>query len=886
MSPESGSRYRIQDLLGVGGMGQVYRALDTRLDRPVALKLLRGGDAETEERMLREARAQARVEHPNVCRVLEAGKLDGKPFIAMQLVDGVPIDEATGSDLRQTIDLMRRVAEAVQAAHSQGLVHRDLKPGNILVEEREGELEPVVVDFGLAIEPAEPGLTRTGVVRGTPGFMAPEQISGPRDRIDRRTDVYALGAVLYQLLAGRPPHEGETPVEVMMQATSREPPSLRSLADGVPRDLAVVVHKCLQRDPDRRYSSARLLAEDLERLLAGEPVLARAPSWSYRAAKAIHRHRGRAVAVAVVLVILLIGGVKYTVDLRRERAAAVTAREEAEEVTGFLVDLLEGAGPREARGRDVTVRELVDRAAERIDIDLGGRPAVEARITEVLGSLYMSFGELERSEELVSRALEMRQTPGGRASSLNVLADVRYWQGDYEEAEELYRRSLALRRKVDTALTAAPLHGLGKVAIETGRLDEARSLLEELVRIRRATEAQPHQISAALGELGRAEREAGLFDEAEAHLEESLELLEPYGEDDPRRLAALSNLGMIHHQRGQLSRAAETFEELVALERELLGEEHYHVATTLTNLARTFRTAGRYDRAEELYAEVLAIYEETVGPDHQWMGVVLNNLGKLHRDLGRFELAREELERALEILVPAVGENASRTAIAYLNLGQVEMDLGRFEEAKTLLDRGVTGLRRNGERHPFVGIGLEIVGDLHLRSGRIDEALATLEEALSIQEEAFGSDHTRTARCRARWAWARLESGDPEQALALANRSIESMERQVADRPQELQGARSLALALTVQARALEDLGRDPTSAYRRLAEILEPRQKGREVVEIAALYAEGLQGVGRAEEARIILRELAETGWTSGALALGREAPDGPGGPALSAPR
>ncbi|HSL84275.1 MAG TPA: tetratricopeptide repeat protein, partial [Thermoanaerobaculia bacterium] len=573
-----------------------------------------------------------------------------------------------------------------------------------------------------------------------------------------------------------------------------------------------------------RYDSARLLAEDLERFLDGRPVLAQPPSWTYRAVRVFRRHRRLAAGLAVAALLAMAGAVKYTVDLRNERAAAEAAREEAEEVSAFLVSLLEGASPEEARGREVPVRELLDRAAARIDGDLAGRPAIRGRILTVLGSLYTRLGDLERAEALLLDALALRREDRpadgtAHATLLSALGALRYWQGDYGAARRRYQEALAaIPEDGDPAARGAALHGVATVAIEQGEVEEARALLEDLVASRRSQDPpRPLDLASAVTELGRVEHLAGDLQRARELMEESLRLSEPYGRNHPSRSTHLSNLAMIHHDLGDLDRAAAALEESLAIDRAVLGERHHLVGLTLANLARTYRAAGRYAEAEAAYRETLSIYRETVGPDHQWVGMTLGNLGKLHRDLGRLEAARRELTEAEEIQRAAVGEDAPAMGAVLYQRGWLELDLGARERAAELFGRALAIFRRADERHPHAGLGLEALGVLHLTAGRPEQAVEDLSLGLSIQEEAFGADDARAARCRARLALALVAAGRGEEARPLAERSVRDMEAQVRDRPQELPAVRGLAHALLARARAAESRG-GREAAYRRLA--------------------------------------------------------------------
>ncbi|MEM8995199.1 MAG: serine/threonine-protein kinase, partial [Acidobacteriota bacterium] len=305
------TRYLTAVALGTGATAEVFRAHDTLRGCDVALKFLRHDDPDLIARMAREARAQARLDHPSICRIFEVGALDGRPFIAMQYVDGEELDVAArGMTPEQKARVIWQVAEAIQVAHAEGVVHRDLKPANIMVERRgDGGLHPVIVDFGLALEPREETLTRAGDLLGTLAYMAPEQIGGPRSRVDRRADVYALGATLYHLLVGHPPFVDGQGVDLLMQVAHAEPPPPRRLDASIPEALETIVLACLEKEPQRRYASAAALAADLRRFLDVEPILARRPGLGARLGRSIRRHKVRSLLVAVAVVAVLAAAV-------------------------------------------------------------------------------------------------------------------------------------------------------------------------------------------------------------------------------------------------------------------------------------------------------------------------------------------------------------------------------------------------------------------------------------------------------------------------------------------------------------------------------------------------------------------------------------------------
>jgi serine/threonine protein kinase/Tol biopolymer transport system component len=304
ISPEQ--RYEVGELLGNGGMASVYRATDKALGRVVALKFLRDENPLAIARFQREARAQARMDHPHICRVHEVGELRGRPFISMQYIAGSTLASVLGElSCEEKVALLRVVALAVQAAHEAGLIHRDLKPTNILVERsKDGVYKPFVTDFGIARESSEPGLTVTGEVLGTPQYMSPEQALGNKDAIGARSDVYALGATLYAALAGVPPFGGSSVSEVLVKVIAGDPPSLRGRDAAIPRALDTIVMRCLSAQAEARYPSAQALADDLGRFLAGEPLETRRPGALARLRKLVRRHRAASVAIASALVAL------------------------------------------------------------------------------------------------------------------------------------------------------------------------------------------------------------------------------------------------------------------------------------------------------------------------------------------------------------------------------------------------------------------------------------------------------------------------------------------------------------------------------------------------------------------------------------------------------
>ncbi len=655
---EAGQRigpYRLHSVLGRGGMGTVYHASrEDDFTKPVALKIIQRhllSDA-TVRRFHAERQILARLEHPNVARLLDGGTTDdGRPYLVLELVDGEPIDaycRRHNLSIADRLRLILPVFEAIAYAHRNLIVHRDLKPGNVLVT---AEGIPKLVDFGIAklLEDGEPdNLTRLGERPMTPRYSSPEQVLG--DPVTTASDVYSAGVLLYRLLTGRLPGDLETcsPPEmarricehpplkastaVQRDRPDREEPAAaadsRKLARQLAGDVDAILLKALRKRPEHRYSTIEEMAEDIRRHLDGRPVNARRGTWLYRAGRLVRRRPG-AVAAAILVAASSVGSTALwrrsvadqhlaeAAHLRavHEQEVAVRERQRAERVSGFLKELFRAARPDAyAAAKDqptqqigqMTVREALDAGRARLAEGLEGEPELEAELAGTLGDVYRDLGLWHDAGELMSRAVELRRAlyPEGDprlAVALNDLASVYYYQKRYARAESLLREALALRQRfgAEPELIARAFNNLASALKPQGRLAEAGRLYEKALALReQALASDDPAVALSLYSLGSLRFEIGELESAEPLLRRALAIyVGAYGEHHTRVASVLSTLGRVLHARGNLAGARGTLERSLATRRDLLGDDHPHVAATQKALAALRDDAGNSDAA-------------------------------------------------------------------------------------------------------------------------------------------------------------------------------------------------------------------------------------------------------------------------------------------------
>jgi tetratricopeptide (TPR) repeat protein/predicted Ser/Thr protein kinase len=802
--------YCIHELIGRGGMADVYRAdrADDEFHRVVAVKVVRAGlGDDLFERFRAERQVLATLDHPHIARLFDGGVTDdGRPFLVMEYVDGRPLDAY--ADARQlTIDerlaLCLQVCDAVDRAHRHLVVHRDLKPGNILVTD-EGSVK--LLDFGVAklLDPrastAASPVTRVGARLMTPEYASPEQFLG--HPATTATDVYSAGVVLYELLTGtRPCEDAEAlPSALERRVVDAEPElaSMACLADtsrgtaaerasrrrSTPEhlsrqlrgDLDNIIATALRREPERRYPSIAALRHDLERRRDGLPVTARASTVRYRTAKFLRRHRVGVAAAALVVAAVVVG---TTTTLVQARTAAREGRRAAE-IRDFLVSVFEISDPNNARGEAVTARELLDRGSERIDRSLADDPELRGDIRGVVGTLYGRLGLFDRAAPHLEAALSLARA--GRAGRLvlverlTALASVRLEQGASAAAGTLLREALALARAEEGPrgpTVAAVLTDLAAVFRATADFAQAESLSREALGIRRAI-GEPAGLVATLNGLGVLLTTAGRPLEAIPALEEALALGRGAYADGHREVVLVGcNLAQARHTAGQLDAALTAFQTCVDQRRHLLGDLHPDVAMSLNNIARVYSDQNAYADAERRYQEALAIQRAAYGDRHRTVAGTLNNLAILDFMRGQYAESAERFRELLPIWRDVLGADHPDTWTTANNLGMALRSAGRLDEAEPILRQVLAARQRLfGPEHPQAAEGMVNLATLLHRQSRFAEARDLAARALPLFETAYPQGHPQIAVTLVHLGRAQLGEGRAGEALASFQRAL------------------------------------------------------------------------------------------------------------------
>jgi serine/threonine-protein kinase len=877
--------YDILGVLGRGGMGIVYQARQVHLDRVVALKMVLAGahaSAEDLARFKAEAEAVARLQHPNIVQIHEVGEHEGRAFFSLEYVEGGSLaHKVAGNSLaaRAAARVVEVLAGAVQYAHRRGIVHRDLKPQNVLLT---ADDTPKITDFGLAKRVDAPGQTQTGAILGTPSYMAPEQAAGRTNLVGPSADVYALGAILYNLLTGRPPFLAESAWETVTQVMGQDPVPPRRLQPKVPADLETICLKCLHKEPHRRYARAVDLAEDLRRFLAGEPIRARPVRVSERTIKWARRNPLAAGLLTTVILLIIVGFVVVTSLWRR----AVGSAEEAERAKDRAVVAL--AAESKARTKAVEALAAEARAKkleaqQRAEAERKHRLALQVvdvtrQVVDVFG-VKVSGSPALKGEAMAPLRKALLQLP---AVFYKAYAGLRYDDPDFvaEQGKVLCR--------------------LGAIQADTGSLAEAVASYSEAIqvfeRLHRAHPDRPgylRRLAAIHSDRALLQQRLRRFDDSRKGLDEGLALSEKLvrthpgvAEYEDTLATCLNNRGSLHAAEGQPDRADAAYRRARGL-WEKLAQGHpkqlayqNSLAASYNNEGLVLQRKGRLSQAEQAYRKAGDLWERLVQRSPRERKYQLDlartryNLARLLGGQGQADEARTTYTRAVDMCqtlttqFPAVPDYANLLALALEGRGHVAWKQGEdaparadFEAAVALWEGLTRGNPAANEYTPFLARASRDLGELQLRAGRGEASESAFARWVSCEEGLHRADPGRAgtlarACCRVGHALRsrkRLGASLPyyERALAVGQQAWE--------RKKEAQTQETLEMAHWGRALSLAGLGRH-AEAMTNWDRALELNAKGNPD-EIRMGRAESLGRLGRHAEAAAQAKRLAGKG-------------------------
>jgi len=689
--------YDLIDELGRGGMGIVYEAYQRSTGRRVAVKVMSELAAASESgrrRFEREVELVARLQHPGIVAIIDSGVNRGRFFFVMEYIDGQPLDRAladASDDARRAMSMLADVADAVDYAHQRGVLHRDLKPSNILVD---AAGRPHVLDFGLAkaIDPGSNvsrGLTQDGPNRllGTLAYMSPEQSRGELTKLSVRSDVYSLGAIGYELATGRLPCDVDGPLAEVLQriaSTDPAPPSAvqrpdRSLT--ATDDIDAILLKALEKDPQQRYATAGDLAADIRRFLADEPVAARPISTWYQLRKFARRNRALVGGVTAAALLLVVGAagttwqaVRATRAERRavaERDRALQAADRATQVTRFVQRMLAMARPGQAKGRETSVREILDRASQAVAKGLPFQPRTTAALRYTIGLSYLQLGMFSQAEPHLEAALAEQRANAGESDvelfdTLLALAQLRMEQNRPDEAEKLINEASRLPGIAEAASGKKPYELLTRLAVFQARKGNAaettRLFREALRQVETAATPDDGLIAGATMNLAGAMEDSGDRATAEKLYRQAIERFRRAGGDDSPDVALASyNLAIFLHNQDRLKEAEPLYREALRIRRKVLPPTHPELAETTASLGGVLREDGRPVEAEPLLRESLEIFRASLPAGHPNIAKSEGFLGKCLVEMGRYSDAEPLLRSALAKLQGGPDEDQART---------------------------------------------------------------------------------------------------------------------------------------------------------------------------------------------------------------------------------
>jgi tetratricopeptide (TPR) repeat protein/tRNA A-37 threonylcarbamoyl transferase component Bud32 len=815
-------KYSIKRVIGEGGMGVVYEAVQHSPRRTVALKMMKHGV--TSKSALRrfeyEAQTLGRLRHDGIAQIYEAGTWDdgseGRPWFAMEYLQGAKSltqycnDKKFGT--RERLEIFSKVCAAVQHGHAKGIIHRDLKPSNILVT---SSGVPKVIDFGVARSTDSDLVVTTlqtdvGALIGTIQYMSPEQCDADPNDIDTRSDVYALGVVLYELLCDQPPYAlRHTAIHEAARIIREEEPAKPSSFDKRLRgDLETITLKALAKDRDRRYQSATALEEDLGRYIAGDPIAAKPPSAIEYLKRFARKHKAAAASIVAIFVVL-VGAVIvisiFTVEAERQRVVAEHEKTRAEAVKDFVTTMLSSVDPATAGVMDKELMMLVlSQAAQSVGQDFEDQPQVEAEIRGIIGTTYLGLGKHDEAESHLVKALEIRRELLGDAhpstlSSISSMGNLLYAQGDYDEVMPYYMGVLETKRRVlgdGHPDTLKSINSMGRLLQRLGKYPEAMPYYVEALETSRRVLGDEHRDTLVLiSNIGSLLDLQGKSDEAMPYCVEALkEKRRVLGDDHPDTLNSLNNLGSLLYDQSKYDEAMPFWVEALETSRRVLGDEHPETLLLIGNMGNLLYAQRKYDEAMPYCVEALETKRRVLGNDHSDTLSSIGNMAGILNAQGKYDEAMPYCVEALEAKRRELGDTHPNTLNSIGNMGSLLYAQGKYDEAMPYYVEALEGRRRElGDEHPGTLNSIGNMGSLLRAQGKYDEAMPYYEEALNTKRRELGDTHPNTLISIGDMGSLLRAQGKYDEAMPYSVEALETTRRIQGDtHPDTLWSIRSL----------------------------------------------------------------------------------------------
>lgn len=774
-------KYKIKSQIAEGGMGSVFLAerADGQFQQKVALKIIKPGmnSAEIIRRFGNERQILASLQHPNIARLLDGGLTEENlPYFTMEYVEGKPIDEYCGENkltIEERLILFSKVCTVVQYAHQNLVIHRDLKPGNIMIKK---DRTVKLLDFGIAKVLSEDehyqqtAFTGTGFTAMTPEYASPEQIKGKH--VTTSTDIYSLGLVLYQLLTGqkayriqsRIPAELEKiicltePQKPSSRITSKKnkavqeknifPDSFKIEADKLKKilsgDLDNICLMALRKEPERRYNSAEQFRQDILNYLAGRPVNARQSTAAYRTGKFISRHKFGVITAAVIFILIASITAFYTNQLANERDKARLEAVKAEQVADFLKNIFKVSDPYQARGETITARELLDKGAKKINMELSDQPSVKATMLNLIGEVYINLGLYNKAEKLLKEALIIRQKynegKAENAKSLDDLGEVYMFKGEYAKAVPLIRQSIAMYDEI--------------------------------------SQKNGEDFATTLGDLAWYYFGTGSYEKSDSVYIAAIKLLKKeFGDKSELLYTLINDLALNYHEEGKYEAADSLFKEALTAQKKLYGNKpHPELSTTTYNYAELLRDKGNYDEAEKMFKTSLSMDIALDGPEHPDVAYSMQGLASIYRIKGNYDKAKALFQKVLDMRIKFLGKEHPDVAYAISNIGLVYYSEQKYDSAKIFYRKSLLMHEKlNGEKHTSVASCLNKLSFINYKEGNYKKAEEQARRSLAIEKNTAGGNNLTYAGDLLILSFIKSELNDKDSVKILNSEVIKSV---------------------------------------------------------------------------------------------------------------